>query len=295
MPAYSLEIRDHAKRLWESGNRPQEVRKTIRDRYSLKLSEATLRRWANDESWSDWKPARQARTSAFTSSGDPTVHLCEVLARRAVREHSQIRRYGSLTREDTRLITKDVLEHVIHNYEPDPIIINHLEGMIMDYIYAYRSNTSSTDDAESQTESNNQINNPKTSESMTLPSSNNPSVRFSDTADASENYSMALSEGRRILRQLESKLVEIDEKLEQIKSMMILFGQPEKTMTNLTQSTLDIDKDTIEIPEEYKPPTDDQIIQIYEEEERLQKLLEIWDENEEDTGNWTEKPWLGNS
>ena len=167
--------------------------------------------------------------------------------------------------------------------------------MIMDYIYTYRSNTSSTNDAESQTESNNQINNPKTSESMTLPSSNNPSVRFSDTADASENYSMTLSEGRRILLQLESKLIEIDEKLERMKSMMILFGQLEKTMTNLTQSTLDIDKDTIGIPEEYRPPTDDQIIQIYEEEERLQKLLEIWDENEEDTGNWTEKPWLGNS
>ena len=61
--------------------------------------------------------------------------------------------------------------------------------------------------------------------------------------------------------------------------MLSLFDQLEKRMIGFTQEMLDNDEDTGLVPEEYRPPTDHQIIQIYEEEERLQKLLEIWDEN----------------
>ena len=292
MPAYSLEIRSYARRLWESGNRPQEVRQTIRDRYSLKLSEATLRRWANDDNWSDWKTARQARTSTFANSGDPTLHLCEVLARRSVREHSQIRRYGSLTRDDARLITKDVLEHVIYNYEPDAIIIKHLQGMVMDYIYAYRSNSNSINQTDLQNEPPTKINDAETS---TLRSPSDPPAKLIDSPDMPAHYYATISKVSGILEELELKLVEIDQRLERMTSMLSLFDQLEKRMIGFTQEMLDNDEDTGLVPEEYRPPTDHQIIQIYEEEERLQKLLEIWDENEEDTGNWAEKPWLGNS
>ena len=292
MPAYSLEIRSYARRLWESGNRPQEVRQTIRDRYSLKLSEATLRRWANDDNWSDWKTARQARTSTFSNSGDPTLHLCEVLARRSVREHSQIRRCGSLTRDDAILITKDVLEHVIYNYEPDAIIIKHLQGMVMDYIYAYRSNSNSINQTDLQNEPPKKINDAETS---TLRSPSDPPAELVDSPDMPAHYYATISKVSGILEELELKLVEIDQRLERMTSMLSLFDQLEKRMIGVTQEMLDNDEDTGLVPEEYRPPTDHQIIQIYEEEERLQKLLEIWDENEEDTGNWAEKPWLGNS
>ena len=292
MPAYSLEIRSYARRLWESGNRPQEVRQTIRDRYSLKLSEATLRRWANDDNWSDWKTARQARTSTFSNSGDPTLHLCEVLARRSVREHSQIRRYGALTRDDAILITKDVLEHVIYNYEPDAIIIKHLQGMIMDYIYAYRSNSNSINQTDLQNEPPTKIND---SETSTLRSPSDPPAKLIDSPDMPAHYYATISKVSGILEELELKLVQIDQRLERMTSMLSLFDQLEKRMIGFTQEMLDNDEDTGLVPEEYRPPTDHQIIQIYEEEERLQKLLEIWDENEEDTGNWAEKPWLGNS
>lgn len=292
MPAYSLEIRSYARRLWESGNRPQEVRQTIRDRYSLKLSEATLRRWANDDNWSDWKTARQARTSTFANAGDPTLHLCEVLARRSVREHSQIRRYGSLTRDDAILITKDVLEHVIYNYEPDAIIIKHLQGMVMDYIYAYRSNSNSINQTDLQNEPPKKINDAETS---TLRSPSDPPAKLIDSPDMPAHYYATISKVSGILEELELKLVEIDQRLERMTSMLSLFDQLEKRMIGITQEMLDNDEDTGLVPEEYRPPTDHQIIQIYEEEERLQKLLEIWDENEEDTGNWAEKPWLGNS
>ena len=292
MPAYSLEIRSYARRLWESGNRPQEVRQTIRDRYSLKLSEATLRRWANDDNWSDWKTARQARTSTFANSGDPTLHLCEVLARRSVREHSQIRRYGSLTRDDAILITKDVLEHVIYNYEPDAIIIKHLQGMVMDYIYAYRSNSNSINQTDLQNEPPKKINDAQTS---TLHSPSDPPAKLIDSPDMPAHYYATISKVSGILEELELKLVEIDQRLERMTSMLSLFDQLEKRMLGFTQEMIDNDEDTGLVPEEYRPPTDHQIIQIYEEEERLQKLLEIWDENEEDTGNWAEKPWLGNS
>ena len=292
MPAYSLEIRSYARRLWESGNRPQEVRQTIRDRYSLKLSEATLRRWANDDNWSDWKTARQARTSTFANAGDPTLHLCEVLARRSVREHSQIRRYGSLTRDDAILITKDVLEHVIYNYEPDAIIIKHLQGMVMDYIYAYRSNSNSINQTDLQNEPPKKIND---SETSTLHSPSDPPAKLIDSPDMPAHYYATISKVSGILEELELKLVQIDQRLERMTSMLSLFDQLEKRMIGFTQEMLDNDEDTGLVPEEYRPPTDHQIIQIYEEEERLQKLLEIWDENEEDTGNWAEKPWLGNS
>ena len=292
MPAYSLEIRSYARRLWESGNRPQEVRQTIRDRYSLKLSEATLRRWANDDNWSDWKTARQARTSTFANAGDPTLHLCEVLARRSVREHSQIRRYGSLTRDDAILITKDVLEHVIYNYEPDAIIIKHLQGMVMDYIYAYRSNSNSINQTDLQNEPPKKINDAETS---TLRSPSDPPAKLIDSPDMPAHYYATISKVSGILEELELKLVQIDQRLERMTSMLSLFDQLEKRMIGITQEMLDNDEDTGLVPEEYRPPTDHQIIQIYEEEERLQKLLEIWDENEEDTGNWAEKPWLGNS
>ena len=292
MPAYSLEIRSYARRLWESGNRPQEVRQTIRDRYSLKLSEATLRRWANDDNWSDWKTARQARTSTFANAGDPTLHLCEVLARRSVREHSQIRRYGSLTRDDAILITKDVLEHVIYNYEPDAIIIKHLQGMVMDYIYAYRSNSNSINQTDLQNEPPTKIND---AEPSTLRSPSDPPAKLIDSPDMPAHYYATISKVSGILEELELKLVEIDQRLERMTSMLSLFDQLEKRMIGFTQEMLDNDEDTGLVPEEYRPPTDHQIIQIYEEEERLQKLLEIWDENEEDTGNWAEKPWLGNS
>ena len=292
MPVYSLEIRSYARRLWESGNRPQEVRQTIRDRYSLKLSEATLRRWANDDNWSDWKTARQARTSTFANAGDPTLHLCEVLARRSVREHSQIRRYGSLTRDDARLITKDVLEHVIYNYEPDAIIIKHLQGMVMDYIYAYRSNSNSINQTDLQNEPPKKINDAETSTSS---SPSDPPAKLIDSPDMPAHYYATISKVSGTLEELELKLVEIDQRLERMTSMLSLFDQLEKRMIGFTQEMLDNDEDTGLVPEEYRPPTDHQIIQIYEEEERLQKLLEIWDENEEDTGNWAEKPWLGNS
>ena len=292
MPAYSLEIRSYARRLWESGNRPQEVRQTIRDRYSLKLSEATLRRWANDDNWSDWKTARQARTSTFSNSGDPTLHLCEVLARRSVREHSQIRRYGSLTRDDAILITKDVLEHVIYNYEPDAIIIKHLQGMVMDYIYAYRSNSNSINQTDLQNEPPKKINDAETS---TLRSPSDPPAELVDSPDMPAHYYATISKVSGILEELELKLVEIDQRLERMTSMLSLFDQLEKRMIGVTQEMLDNDEDTGLVPEETRTPTAPQILQIYEEEERLQKLLEIWDENEEDTGNWAEKPWLGNS
>ena len=109
------------------------------------------------------------------------------------------------------------------------------------------------------------------------------------------HYYATISKVSGILEELELKLVEIDQRLERMTSMLSLFDQLEKRMIGFTQEMLDNDEDTGLVPEEYRPPTDHQIIQIYEEEERLQKLLEIWDENEEDTGNWAEKPWLGNS
>ena len=288
MPAYSWEIRSHARRLWESGNRPQEVRQSIRDRYSIKLSEATLRRWANDDSWSDWKTARQERASSFEGTRDPAVHLCEVLARRAVREHSQIRRYESLTRDDAILITKDVLEHVIYNYEPDPIIISHLRGMILDYIYAYRNDLNGVDQGDFQQEPH--IDGHDVAISKSPPSS----VINVATPDTPEHYDAIVIEGHRVLKEIESKLVEVDQRLEQMKSMIRVFDQLEQRIIGFTQETSTVERDTNPIPDEYSTPSDDQIIQIYEEEERLQKLLEIWDENEEDTGNWTDKPWLDN-
>ena len=215
-----------------------------------------------------------------------------MLARRSVREHSQIRRYGSLTRDDAILITKDVLEHVIYNYEPDAIIIKHLQGMVMDYIYAYRSNSNSINQTDLQNEPPKKINDAETS---TLRSPSDPPAELVDSPDMPAHYYATISKVSGILEELELKLVEIDQRLERMTSMLSLFDQLEKRMIGVTQEMLDNDEDTGLVPEEYRPPTDHQIIQIYEEEERLQKLLEIWDENEEDTGNWAEKPWLGNS
>ena len=314
MPAYPLHIRGHARRLWESGNKPQEVRSTIRTSYAVKLSDATLRRWASDDDWSDWKEARKTRSAEFVGSEDPTVHLCEVLARRAVREHSYTRAARSLTRADVILITKDVLEEVVHNYEPDSLIITHLRGMVMDYVYAYRSNPTleyNAKPAYDQIHSDSEFDDIKLGD-INLgdiniePPAGTRTIHFAGSPEFSDQYLFALSEGRKILEQLDQRLERMDQRLEQIKSIMSLFNQMEKRMDKFLREIEIAGQYNFEVaksggnyeyekedrPQEYQIPTDAQLLQMVQEEERLQKLLGIWNESDNEEGDWVNKPWL---
>ncbi|MEC9308516.1 MAG: hypothetical protein VX966_03320 [Chloroflexota bacterium] len=307
MPAYPLHIRSYARRLWEAGNKPQEVRSTIRSSYAVKLGDATLRRWASDDNWSDWKEARKTRSAEFAGSQDPTVHLCEVLARRAVREHSYTRTARSLTRSDALLITKDVLEEVVHNYEPDSLIINHLKEMVMDYIYAYRSNPTSAYSSEPNPEASNQISSNSELDDINIePLADGKSIRFAGSPEFSDQYLFALSEGRKILEQMDERLKNMDQRLEQIKSIMSLFNEMEKRMNEflreietagqynleLAKSRENYEYETEDRPEEYRMPSDEQLLEMVQEEERLQKLLGIWNEPDEEESDWVNKPWL---
>ena len=312
MPAYPLHIRSYARRLWESGNKPQEVRSTVRSSYAVKLGDATLRRWASDDNWSDWKEARKTRSAEFAGSQDPTVHLCEVLARRAVREHSYTRAARSLTRSDVLLITKDVLEEVVHNYEPDPLIINHLREIVIDYIYAYRSNPTLEYSSQPNSEASDQISSNSERNDINLhainiePMAASKSIRFAGSPEFSDQYLFALSEGRKILEQLDERLQNVDQCLEQIKSIMSLFNQVEKRMNEflreietagqynleLAKSRENYEYEKEDRPEEYRLPSDEQLLEMVQEEERLQKLLGIWDEPDDEESDWVNKPWL---
>ena len=145
--AYETRIKEHSRKLWEEGFRPEEVISTIRDYYSCTLGDKTLRRWAQTEGWGDWRHARQERlgqhqdpsaVNGVSGIQDPILHLCSVLARRKVREHQNTHKT-----EGSRVqITNNVLMDVATEYEPTPWIIAYLRPEIMTYISTVRESDS---------------------------------------------------------------------------------------------------------------------------------------------------------
>jgi hypothetical protein len=204
------------------------------------------------------------------------------------------------------LITKDVLEEVIHTYKPDSLAINHLRGIIMDYIYAYRSNPTDRYNCNPYPETCRQLHSDQIFNAIDMESMPDASPHFDRCPDLSEQYRLALSDGRKILAQLDERLDDLDQRLEQIKSMMVLFNQMEQRMDEfiheieiasqsnpeLTKSYEPDEDDNEDRPPEYQTPTDKQLLQMVLEEERLQKMLGIWDEADDERVNWVDKPWL---
>ena len=148
--AYDTQIKEHARKLWEEGFRPEEVISTVRDYYSCTLGDKTLRRWAQSESWSDWRQARKERlgrhqdpsmVNGVSGIQDPILHLCSVFARRKVREHEAVHGTG----QSRIQITNNVLMDVATEYEPTPWIIAYLRPEVMTYISKVRE--SDTEDA----------------------------------------------------------------------------------------------------------------------------------------------------
>ena len=147
--AYDTQLKEHARKLWEEGFRPEEVISTIRDYYSCTLGDKTLRRWAQTEDWEDWRQARKDRlgqhqdpsvVNGVSGIQDPILHLCSVFARRKVREHQNTHGTG----ESRVQITNNVLMDVATEYEPTPSIIEYLKPEIMTYISKLRESDQET-------------------------------------------------------------------------------------------------------------------------------------------------------
>ena len=137
-------VKASAKTFWEGGNTPAENMDSIKDLHNVTVADKTLRRWADEGKWKDWKKARKERSAlsgnpnvpfGVTGIQDPIFHLCEVLARREVRADS-----GTRSTESRVLITNRVLATVRWTYQPGPLALDRLKPRIMDYITAFRRN-----------------------------------------------------------------------------------------------------------------------------------------------------------
>ena len=137
-------VKASAQQFWEGGYTPDENRAALNDLHGSAPADKTLRRWASDGNWKDWREARKRRLGeagnpnvpfGVTGIQDPIFHLCEVMARREVR--------NELTRsagESRTVITNRILESIMWTYQPGPVALDRLKPRIMDYIAAFSKN-----------------------------------------------------------------------------------------------------------------------------------------------------------
>ena len=143
--AHNEIVKAAARQFWEGGYSPDENRAALKDLHNVGVADKTLRRWAREGGWRDWRPARKGRLAeagnpnvpfGVTGIQDPIFHLCEVLARREIR--------NELTRsagESRTVIANRVLDSVMWAYQPGPVARDRLKPRIMDYIAAFSRNT----------------------------------------------------------------------------------------------------------------------------------------------------------